>query len=438
MGKISRLFTKFLIMTISLCLVLFTANPAIEANTGESRENESDTITVCVSMEKFTLGQGYIIEPTLVKVKEGTLASVVITDLLKARYPDIPQPWRMTGNLDNSFYLSAAYDPDRGTPSVPQFILDHAKIDVDRSTGDWLGEFDYYSMSGWMYSVNGKFPNVGAAAWPMKDGEVMRWQFTLYGYGADLGADNREWGTPDITDVGNKDDLTWEVAKYNAMYDKSLLTKNENYVNAMAVLQDLEVPQEEVSAALAALEEDGPRFFDVPKNAWYKDAVEHVLESELFKGTSSTTFSPESTLNRGMVITVLHRLAGEPKVEVTDSAIFPDVSIDDWYGSAAAWAAKEGITVGLVSDGKLEPERIITREQLADLMYRYTKISKSEVTKGDLSNFVDQTEVSPVFREAVTWAVGEGLLKGTDGVSLAPREELTRSQFATMIMRFLK
>ncbi len=272
--KTNRLLSLLLVMTITLSFFVLIANPKAYADIEKKRENLNDPITVCVTMEKFTLGQGYIIEPTLVKVKEGTLASVVITDLLKARYPDIPQPWRMTGSVDNSFYLSAAHDPNRGTPSIPQFILDHAKVDVDRCTEDWLGEFDYYSMSGWMYCVNGKFPNVGAAAWPMKDGEVMRWQFTIYGYGADLGADNKEWGTPDITNVGNKDELTWEVAKCNATYNKSLLTQNENYVNAMKVLQDLEADQEKIDAALAALKADEYKFSDMSKDTWYKDEVD--------------------------------------------------------------------------------------------------------------------------------------------------------------------
>ncbi len=434
--KTNRLLSLLLVMTMALSLVVLIANPKAYADVEESRENVDDTITVCVSMEKFTLSQGYIIEPTLVKVKEGTLASVVITDLLKARYPDIPQPWRMTGSVDNSFYLSAAYDPNRGTPSIPQFILDHAKVDVDCCTEDWLGEFDYYSMSGWMYCVNGKFPNVGAATWPMKDGEVMRWQFTIYGYGADLGADNKEWGNPDITNVGNKDELTWEVAKYNAIYDKSLLKQNENYLNAMKVLQDLEADQEKINIALTALKEDGPRFLDVDKDAWYKDAVDYVLESELFKGTSPTTFSPEGTLTWSMAITVLHRLAGEPKALVADSTAFSDVNISDWYGPAVVWATQEGITAGIVFDRKFEPERVITREQLADLLWRYTKKMDYEViSRGDLLNFVDSNEVSEVYRDAVAWAVGEGILKGTDSGALLPRADLTRSQFAAILMR---
>lgn len=433
MKKTKGLFAKFLIAAISLCMVFLSVSPAM-ADTVGTQGSEDVSVTVCVSMEKFTLGQDYIIEPTLVKVKKDTLASVVITDLLKAKYPNMEQPWRMTGSLDNSFYLSAVYDPDRATPSIPQFILDHAKINVDGGNGDWLGEFDYHSMSGWMYCVNGKFPNVGAAQWPMQDGQVMRWQFTLYGYGADLGAGNIEWGTPDITDVGNKDKLTWEVAKCNAIYDKGLLMQDENYVNALTMLKNPEAPQEQLDAALTALKENGPRFSDVAKDAWYKTAVDYVLESGLFKGTSSTEFSPEGNLTRGMVITVIHRLAGEHQVQ-PDAAAFTDVNADDWYGPAASWAAGEGITAGLVSGKIFQPEEVVTREQLADLLYRYVQTINSQVTpKGDFSSFADSNQVSSMYKEAVSWAVGEGILNGSDG-NLSPGDNLTRSQFAAMIMR---
>lgn len=353
--KTNCLFTKLLIVILSLFLMFPAVSSKVYADAGKSLENESDTITVCVSMEKFTLGQGYIIEPTLVKVKEGTLASIVITDLLKARYPDVPQPWRMTGSIDNSFYLSAVYDPNRGTPSIPQYILDHAKVDLDRNQGDWLGEFDYYSMSGWMYCVNGKFPNVGAAAWPMKDGEVMRWQFTIYGYGADLGADNKEWGTPDITNVGNKDKLTWEVAKYNAAYDKASLMQNESYVNALAVLQDLETPQEQIDAVLTALKEDGSGHPNFAENNWYKDEVEAA-----FKDTAAYIHKTVSKPQVGSV-------GGEWAVLGLARSGYqvPEQYYQDYYSSVESYVkSKEGnlhdkknteysrLTVALTSIGK--------------------------------------------------------------------------------------
>lgn len=425
-----------LLLTLVLVLGLVLVNGEHKAAAAEeSSPLKSNLVTVCVSMEKFTLGQGYIIEPILVKVNENARASLVITELLKERYPQVPQPWKMTGSLEEAFYLSAVYDPNRDMPTVPGYILDKASIDFNGETDEWLGEFDYCTTSGWMYAVNGKFPSVGAADWQFHDGDVVRWQFTLYGYGSDLGADNEEWGAENITNVGNKDALTWTVAVCNGIYDRTLLTSNRSYENALAVLEDMEASQEQVDAALAALKGDGPRFRDVTKDAWYKEAVDYVLECDLFKGTSTSAFSPDKPLTRGMVITVLHRLAGEPAASSQTS--FSDVHREDWYGPAAAWVKEKNLAAGLLSDENFQPEQMITREQLANLLYNYAKLADPGLTpQGDLSAFADGGDVSPAYRDAVAWALGADILKGTDSGALLPGGDLTRSQFAAMIMRF--
>ncbi len=430
--KVTQRLSLLLILTIVLSLIYVNISGIALAQSPA----DAKPITVCVSMEKFTLGQGYIIEPILVQMQENTRASTVITDLLKAKYPNMSQPWRMTGSLEDAFYLSSVYDPDHGTPIIPSYILAKTPLDLSGGTEDWLGEFDYCTTSGWMYSVNGKFPNIGAADWQMKAGEVMRWQFTLYGYGSDLGADNSEWGAEDITNVGNKDALTWAIATCNAAYDKVLLTANDNYKKAMAVLKDMEASQDKVDTALAALKTNGPRFFDVPKGAWYQDAVDYVIKEQLFKGTSATTFSPEDTLTRSMVITVLYRLSGEPAVTSVETG-FSDVNINDWYGAAAAWMTDKNLTAELCSDGMLKPEQTITREQLAGLFFRYAKLIDPQLTAPNkLSEFVDSAAVSPRYRDAVAWAVDKGILQGTEANALLPGKALTRSQFAAMLMRF--
>ena len=219
------------------------------------------TVTVAVTMEKFTLGQGYIIEPVLVTVPKYTPASKVITDLLKKKYPEIEQPWKMTGKVEDTFYLSHVYDTDYDYSNFPEYVKKAAAerggdFTLERKK-DWLGEFDFYNMSGWMYAINNKFPGVGAAAWVLEDRQVMRWQYTVFGYGADLNADNSEWGTASLINTARKDDLIWRIAEINAMENKAtFLTEGDNqkhYDEAMKVLQVMDTPQKELDRLLQAL-----------------------------------------------------------------------------------------------------------------------------------------------------------------------------------------
>ena len=436
--KILGINKRTLLLTV-IIIVLFAVFFNLSINSSiavaDSVSDDFKPITVCVSMEKFTLGQGYIIEPTLVKINDQTRASVVITDLLKGKYPDVDQPCVMTGSLDDAFYLSSVYDPSHGTPVFPEYITKKADLNPYGGKTDWLGEFDYYKMSGWMYCVDNKFPNVGAAEWLLSDGEVMRWQFTLYGYGSDLGADNSEWGAEDITNVGNKDELTWAVALCSSVYADSILKYTQSYQNAMSVLQDLEAGQEKIDETLNELVENGPRFPDVSKDAWYRQSVDYVIENQLLNGTTKSTFSPGDTLTRAMAVTVLYRMAGEPKL-MSSATTYSDVDIDDWYGMAVTWLAENGMAEGLTGNAFV-PDRIITREELAYLIYRYAIFSGADVNSlGDLSGFLDSEDISQKYSEALIWAVEEGILQGTDDNFLMPSDYLTRAQFAAIIMRF--
>ncbi len=225
-------------------------------------------IEVVVSMDAQTLGLGYFIKPTVVTTKKYTQASTVITDAIvsaiKAQYkkdlkgyttyhesePAGEYAYMNTGSVASSFYLAQVYWPHQQRATVAEYIRKACELISDNqieqdSRGKYLGEFDYYNMSGWMYSISNindevlpSFPGVGAAGWRMRDGEVMRWQFTVYGYGADLNADNSAWGQASITgDSGDKTQLTHDIAYLREEYKKTNAgTANDPYAGADAKL----------------------------------------------------------------------------------------------------------------------------------------------------------------------------------------------------------
>ncbi|MBD2846834.1 DUF4430 domain-containing protein [Paenibacillus sp. IB182496] len=213
-------------------------------------EGGSSDRYVTVSVEKFTLGQGYVVEPVRVPFEEGDNAAAVIMALLG-------EDARHTGSIDSAFYLSKVHNPSDAAVDIPTHIVDAAGgagAIGDRAEADWLGEFDYTSMSGWMYAVNDQFPNVGASDRTVAQGDVIRWQFTVYGFGADLRGELA--GSPELAD---KDALTAEVAALNSSPEQAELLADPAvqaaYDDAYAALTDMASSQSDVDAARSALEE---------------------------------------------------------------------------------------------------------------------------------------------------------------------------------------
>lgn len=164
----------------------------------------------------------------------------------------------------------------------------------------------------------------------------------------------------------------------------------------------------------------GSSFTDVPAGSWYEEAVNYVHEKGLMNGTSSNAFSPNANTTRGMIVTILARVEGVN----TSGAL--------WYAAGQKWAMDNGI-----SDGTNMPG-VITREQLATILYRYAKQKGYDVSKSAaLTGFSDADKVSGYAAEAMQWAVAEGLLQGSNG-KLNPQGSATRAQVATILMRFME
>ncbi len=217
------------------------------------------SITVAVSVDADTIGLGYIVRPTLVTVPKYTRASTVITRLLASN----GLSYTNTGTVNSSFYLSGILPVDQRSAKPADFLTalkDFTFNESDKSDSK-LSEFDYNQWSGWMYSVGDSdndeypsFPGVGCAEWRMIDGEVMRWQFTVYGYGADLNADNSAWGSSSLVpDAGNKSELTWAVAALRRDKSDAVLEKDENFVAAIKVLENPAATQAQIDSAYEAL-----------------------------------------------------------------------------------------------------------------------------------------------------------------------------------------
>jgi len=180
--------------------------------------------------------------------------------------------------------------------------------------------------------------------------------------------------------------------------------------------------------------QSGSRFADVPADAWYRAAVDEMLENGIMAGTSSGAFSPETAMSRAMLVTVLWRLAGKPTVDY--ALQFSDVPADAYYTEAVRWAASCGIAAGY--GGRFGPDDPVTREQLAAILCRYAAGKGLDVSgAASLDTFADGAAVSDYAKSAVAWAVNAGLIKGSGG-RLLPSGGATRAQVAAILSRFCK
>jgi hypothetical protein len=243
---------KIISLLLLISLVFTMTIPAFAAPNGDPLGY------VTVSLDVNTLGDGYLFEPVKVPFYAGENYADVTDRFLggSANYEN-------TGELSSLFYLARVKLPRSISVNVPQIILDaleeaEAPLDVGSSAaGELLGEFDYSFWSGWMITVDNTLIVQGTSDFTPHDGEVCRWQFSVYGYGADLGQDNG-WGEPPLYTAANKDALTAKVAGINSAANKAELLAKPGvltaYNNAYAALTSLTAEQAQVTSALTALD----------------------------------------------------------------------------------------------------------------------------------------------------------------------------------------
>ena len=175
---------------------------------------------------------------------------------------------------------------------------------------------------------------------------------------------------------------------------------------------------------------------DVDVSLWYHKFIDYVIEKGLMNGTSSSTFEPDATTTRNMIVTILYRLEGGPTV--TGDSGFADVAEGMWYTDAIKWAAVNGVVNGYDSE-TFGPDDPITREQFAAILYRYAEFKGIDVSTGedtDNLSYEDKLDISDWAVKAIQWACNTELILGMDDGTLLPQDNATRAQAAAILMRF--
>lgn len=335
-----------------------------------------------------------------------------------------------------------------------------------------LSEFTNGTRSGWMYTVNGTHVNKGLQYWTLNDGDVVIWHYVN-----DYAHEVADWfDDPNYPSLGNGtyyngwlraadispeqyvNELLGKILKVgkNGTVEPKLtfqhIGKSVTFtfkpdtgykvkdvkVNGKSVgaVKTYTIDKLTVSTRIEVEFTNGKlSFTDVRESDWFYEDVAFAYENGLFAGTSDTTFSPNASMTRAMLVTVLYRLEGQPAVNGRSG--FSDVQYNGYYEDAVTWAADNGIVNG-TSITTFSPNANVTREQMAAILYRYAQYKKyNTAASSSLNGFTDHASVSGYAAASLEWAVAEKLVNGSAG-KLMPTGNATRAQVAAILHRFVE
>lgn len=335
-----------------------------------------------------------------------------------------------------------------------------------------LSEFTNGARSGWMYTVNGTHPDRGLKNWKLKDGDVVVWHYIN-----DYAHEAADWfDDPDYPALGDGTyyngwlraaDISPEqyvqqllgkilkVGKNGSVEPKLTLSHIGRSVTftfkpdkgyhvkdvkvdgkSVGAVTTYTVDKLTVSTRIEVEFTNGVLpFTDVREADWFYDDVVYAYENGLFSGTSDTTFSPNASMTRAMLVTVLYRLEGQPTVSGRSG--FSDVKLNSYYEDAVTWAADNSIVNGTGAT-TFSPNANVTREQMAAILYRYAQYKQYGTTaSAGLNGFSDAAKVSTYAKAPLSWAVAEKLVNGSEG-KLLPTGNATRAQVAAILHRFVE
>ena len=334
-----------------------------------------------------------------------------------------------------------------------------------------LSEFTNGKRSGWMYTLNGKHSSNALTDQKLEDGDMVVWHYVndyshevsdwsgdsqhpslgngtyyngwlraadisperyveqLLGKILTVGAHGTVEPKLTLSHLGKSVTFTFKPDKGYRVKDVKVDGKSVGPVASYTVDKLSVSTRIEVTFTNGKLP-----FTDVRESDWFYDDVVFAYENGLFAGTSDTTFSPNSSMTRAMLVTVLYRLEGQPTVNGRSG--FSDVTFNSYYEDAVTWAANNGIVNG-TSTSTFSPNANVTREQMAAILYRYAQYKKYNTSaSSSLNSFSDHASVSGYAVTPLQWAVAEKLVNGSAG-KLMPTGNATRAQVAAILHRFV-
>ena len=317
-----------------------------------------------------------------------------------------------------------------------------------------LSEFTNGTRSGWMYTVNGKHPDQALNDFTLEAGDKVIWHY-VDDYTTE--ADAETWLK--AADISPEEYAKQKLARIVQVIGGGTVKPslgfsqlgadvtftfepdtNQQLLEVTVDGKSIGTPESytyknlTLNSRIVATFTGAMLFLDVRREDWFYSDVRYVVEHGLFHGTTQDLFSPNAPMTRGMLVTVLYRLAGSPKA--AENSGFADVAAGKYYADAVAWAAESGIVSG-VSDGRFAPDSQVTREQLAAILYRYARDKRYDTDKtADLTGFADYEQISGYAAEALDWANAEGLVSGRSKTALSPQGQATRAEVAAILHRF--
>lgn len=306
-----------------------------------------------------------------------------------------------------------------------------AEIVLKNGTTEYTTRVDSIDANSW--DSAGRYEYIADVKLPadIKSGE---WEVYLRVAGEDNNGNTSKAGCIRFANPGR---YTYSVARTGA-YDGSSGVRSLIYNSDVCANYIGKINVTDKTASLSSNEfTQVKQFTDVADTFWGKPFISRVCSVDLMSGMSPTTFVPNGTTTRAMLVKVLYNMQGQPDTSKYTNP-FTDVKAGQWYTDAVKWAAANGVVFG-TTPTTYSPDDVITREQFATILYRYAnEIEKKDVSKqADISKYTDFNKTSEYAQKALRWANAEGYITGMTDTILDPKGSATRAQMASILSRYL-